>query len=94
MREILEVKYDKREKDDMEDFIIDGKLSIEELYFLAKRDGFEKRNLYFKIKEEGNRMSDTIYTDYVMAFGKGWTKDSAIMTIKYSKEEEIGLCSG
>ena len=94
MREILEVKYDKREQDDMEDFIIDGKLSIEELYYLAKKDGFEKRNLYFKLKEEGNNMSDTIYTDNVMAFGKGWTKDTCIMTIKYKKEVIQDSCSG
>lgn len=94
MRNILEVKYDNREKDDMEDFIIDGKLSIEELYYLAKRDGFEKRNLYFKLKEEGNSMSDTIYAEHVMSFGKGWTNDTCIMTIKYKKEESIGECSG
>jgi hypothetical protein len=56
MRNILEVNYDNRVKDDMEDFIIDGKLSIEELYYLAKKDGFEKRNIFFKLKEEGNRM--------------------------------------
>ena len=83
MRNILEVKYDNREKDDMEDFIIDGKLSIEELYYLAKKDGFEKRTIFFKLKEEGNSMSDTIYAEHVMAFGKGWTKDACIMTIKY-----------
>lgn len=94
MREILEVKYDNRKKDDMEDFIIDGKLSIEELYYLAKKDGFEKRNLYFKLKEEGNSMSDTIYADHVMAFGKGWTKDTCIMTIKYKKEVIQDSCSG
>jgi hypothetical protein len=94
MREILQVKYDKSEKDDMGDFIINGKLSIEELYFLAKKGGFEDRNLYFKIKEEGNKMSDTIYTDNVMSFGKGWTKDTCIMTIKYKKEEEMEQCSG
>jgi len=94
MRNILEVKYDNRGKDDMDDFIIDGELSIEELYYLAKKDGFEKRNLYFKLKEEGNSMSDTIYAEHVMAFGKGWTKDACIMTIKYKKEESIGGCSG
>jgi hypothetical protein len=94
MRNILEIKYDNREKDDMDDFIIDGELSIEELYYLAKKDGFEKRNLYFKLKEEGNRMSDTIYADYVMAFGKGWTKDTCIMTIKYKKEVGEYSCSG
>lgn len=93
MRNILEVKYDNRGKDDMDDFIIDGKLSIEELYYLAKKDGFEKRTIFFKLKEEGNRMSDTIYAEHVMAFGKGWTKDACIMTIKYEKEESIGECS-
>ena len=93
MREILESKYN-REKDDMEDFIINGKLSIEELYYLAKSGGFENRHLYFKIKEEGNNMSDTIYTGHVMAFGKGWTKDCVMMTIRYKKEELIGDCSG
>lgn len=94
MREILEVKYDKREKDDMDDFIINGELSIEELYYLAKKEGFEKRSLYFKLKEEGNNMSDTIYADHVMAFGKGWTKGTCIMTIKYKKEEPVDSCAG
>lgn len=93
MREILEAKY-KREKDDMDDFIIDGELSIEELYILAKKEGFEKNNLYFKIKEEGGNMSDTIYTDHVMAFGRGWGKGTCIMTIKYKKEEPIHSCAG
>ena len=86
MREVLEAKYS-RDKDDMDDFIIDGDLSIEELYFLAKQGDFQNRKLFFKIKEEGNKMSDTIYTHHVMAFGKGWTKDTAIMTIKYKKDE-------
>lgn len=86
MREILEVKYN-REKDDMDDYIIGGNLTIEELYYLAKKEGFEKRNLYFKIKEEGNNMKDTIYADHVIGFGKGWTKGTAIMTIKYKIEE-------
>jgi hypothetical protein len=94
MRNILEVKYDNRVQDEMDDFIIDGKLSIEELYYLAKRDGFEKRNLFFKLKEEGNSMSDTIYTDHVMAFGEGWSKDTCIMTIKYKKDMEQDSCSG
>lgn len=86
MREILEAKF-KREKDDMDDFIINGKLSIEELYYLAKSEGYEKRKLLFKLKEEGNNMSDIIYTDNVISVGKGWTKDCAMMIVKYKKED-------
>lgn len=94
MREINEIKYEKREKDDMDDYIIDGKLSIEELYYLAKRDGFEKRNLFFKVVEEGKKMSDTIYTEHVMTIGKGWTKGTSVMEIKYKKEIPENNCAG
>lgn len=93
MREILETKYN-REKDDMDDYIINGKLSIEELYFLAKKEGFERRNLYFKIKEEGNNISDTIYTDHVVSFGKGWTKGNSMIVLRYKFEEPVYDCSG
>lgn len=86
MREVLSTKY-RRDVDDMGDFIIDGELSIEELYFLAKSGGFEKCNLFFKIVEEDKNMSDTIYTTKVMTFGKGWGKNSSIMTINYKKEQ-------
>ena len=36
-----------RIKNDMGDFVIDGKLTIKELYELAKKDGFENGNLFF-----------------------------------------------
>lgn len=93
MREINEIRYN-REKNDMGDYVIDGRLTIEELYFLAKKEGFEKRSLYFKLKEVNNNMSDTIYCDHVMSFGKGWSKDTSLMEIKYKKEDDVDLCSG
>jgi hypothetical protein len=36
-----------RVKNEMEDYIINGDLTIEELYELAKKDSFEKRKLFF-----------------------------------------------
>ena len=67
----------------MEDFVIDGKLTIEELYNLAKSEGFEDRHLFFSVKNKttGQHFS----TDNVIDFGKGWTKDSAIMHLSWEE---------
>jgi hypothetical protein len=39
-----------RIKNEMDDFVINGPLTIEELYTLAKQEGFENRELFFSIK--------------------------------------------
>lgn len=79
-----------RVKNDMGDFVIDGKLTIEELYNLAKQEGFEDRYLFFSVKnkETGQHFS----TDHVVDFGKGWCKKSAIMHLTW-KELEGGDAS-
>ena len=41
-----------RIKNDMEDFVINGKLTIKELYELAKKEGFEDRHLFFSVKNK------------------------------------------
>jgi hypothetical protein len=88
MREINDFKY-KRDKNEMDDFIINGELSIEELYFLAKRDGFEKNKFFFKIREK-DRGIDTIYSSKVVSFGRGWTKGSVIFEIEHELDKYIG----
>jgi hypothetical protein len=70
-----------RIKNDMGDFVIDGKLTIKELYELAKKDGFENRNLFFSIKNKNTKQH--IFTDTVVDFGKGWTHDSVIMHLTW-----------
>tara|TARA_R110000782_G_scaffold252394_1_gene340177 strand:+ start:2864 stop:3145 length:282 start_codon:yes stop_codon:yes gene_type:complete len=72
-----------RIKNDMEDFVINGKLTIKELYELAKQEGFEDRNLFFSVKNKttGQHFS----TDNVVDFGKGWSKDSAIMHLTWEE---------
>jgi hypothetical protein len=74
-----------RLKNDMGGFIVNGKLSIKELYELAKQEGFEDRYLFFSVK---NKTTGQYFsTDTVVDFGKGWSKDSAIMHLTW---EEIG----
>jgi len=81
-----------RLKNSMGDFVIDGKLTIKELYELAKHGGFEDRHLFFSIKNKvtGQHLS----TDTVVDFGKGWTKDSAIMHLTWVELDTGGACSG
>lgn len=83
-----------REKNDMDDFVIDGKLTIKELYDLAKEEGFEDRNIFFSVK---NRTTGQHFsTDTVASFGKGWTKSSAIMNLTWEElpGHDVGVCEG
>ena len=70
-----------RLKNEMGDFIINGELTIEELYELAKKDGFEKRKLFFSIKNP--KTKQCFSTMNVVDFGKGWTKNTAIMHLTW-----------
>lgn len=81
-----------REKNGEGDFVIDGKLTIEELYNLAKQEGFEDRHLFFSVKnkETGQHFS----TDTVVDFGKGWTKDSAIMHLTWKELPHMDASPG
>jgi hypothetical protein len=72
-----------RIKNDMEDFVINGKLTIKELYELAKKEGFEDRYLFFSVKNK--KTGQHFSTDTVVDFGKGWTKDSAIMHLTWEE---------
>jgi hypothetical protein len=89
MREIDDIKYH-REKNDMGDFVINGELTIKELYILAKRDGFEDRSLFFSIK--GTDGKGYFSTSNVVDFGKGWTKDTAIIHLTYVNENNNDSC--
>ena len=75
----------KRELDENEHFVINGKLTIKELYDLAKQGGFENRSLFFSVKNE--KTGQYFSTDTVKAFGKGWTKDSVRMGLTWEDLE-------
>lgn len=81
-----------REKNEMEDFVIDGELTIKELYELAKEGGFEDRHLFFSIKNTTTKQHFS--TSYVVDFGKGWTKDTAIMHLTWDDVPEMDCCPG
>lgn len=89
MRELKEIKYPERLLNDMDDYVINGKLTIEELYILAKKGGFDKNVLFFKVKDPNASISDTIYTTEVTSFGRGWTKNTAIIELRYNKSEMV-----
>ena len=83
---------DKREINELGDIVVNGKLTIQELYDYAKENGFENNTLYLIGKEE-NKMSD-LYTEKVTTFGRGWTKTTAILKFEYKKEEHQDTCPG
>lgn len=82
---------EQRIKNEMGDFIINGKLSIKELYELAKKEGFEERDLFFSIKN--NTTGQHFSTHMVVDFGKGWTKDTAIMHLSWEELPHTDSCS-
>lgn len=81
-----------RSKNEMEDFVINGALTIKELYELAKEDGFEERELFFSVKNKitGQHFS----TATVVDFGKGWTKNRAIMHLTWEELPHTDDCAG
>ena len=81
-----------RIKNEMGDFVIDGTLTIKELYELAKQDGFEDRRLFFSVKNENT--GQYFSTSNVKYFGKGWTKDSAIMRLTWEDLPHEDACVG
>lgn len=72
------------QKNATDDFVVDGKLSIKDLYELAKKEGFEDRTLFFSLRnpKTGKHLS----TSHVVDFGKGWTKGTAIMHLTWEDE--------
>ena len=85
---------EKRKLNELDDLIINGKLSIQELYDFAKENDLMDANLYFVSKKEGGSMSDTIYTQNVTHFGRGWSKKTIMIHTSYKKDEEIDTCKG
>lgn len=81
-----------REKNDMGDFVINGELTIKELYELAKQEGIEDRYLFFSIKNPKTKQH--LSTHHVVDFGKGWTKNSAIMHLTWEDEPQLGCVQG
>lgn len=79
-------------RDEEDDLIIEKPITIKELYELACKEGIENRFLNVKIEREGqnNVLSENTY----MRFGKWWSKDAALITLKEFKfiEENIGTC--
>lgn len=81
-----------RIKNEMGDFVINGELTIEELYELAKKDGFEKRKLFFLIKN--TKTGQHFSTMNVVDFGKGWSKDTAIVHLTWEDLPQTDSCPG
>lgn len=81
-----------RIKDGMGSYVIDGKLSIKELYELAKKDGFENSTLFFSIKNL--KTNQHFSTHNVVDIGKGWSKGSAIMHLTWEELDSQDTCMG
>ena len=82
-----------REKDEMDDFIINGKLTIKELYELAKEGGYENNTLYLIGREKGEKYSN-IYSQNVMTFGRGWSKSTMILKFEYETKKQVDSYPG
>jgi len=81
-----------REKNEMDDFVINGGLTIKELYELAKSEGFEDRELFFSVK---NHITGQFFsTSHVVDFGKGWCKNSVIMHLTWEDLPLVDSCNG
>jgi hypothetical protein len=72
-----------RIKNELDDFTINGKLSIKELYDLSVKDGFENRTLFFSIKN--SKTGQHFSTEFVVDFGKGWSPDTAIIHLSWEE---------
>ena len=83
----------KKEINEMGDIVVNGNLTIQELYDYAKENGFENNTLYLIGKEQDNSMSD-VYTEKVTTFGRGWSKSTALLKFEYKKEVEQDTCQG
>jgi len=79
-----------RAKNELDDFVINGKITIKELYELAKQDGFEDRYLFFSIKNP--KTNQYFSTDNVVDFGKGWTKDTVIIHLTWEELPHTDAC--
>ena len=82
-----------REVTELGDIIVNGKLTIQELYDFAKENGYENNFLYFIGREKGKIFSD-IYTHEITTFGRGWSKDTIILKFDYQKEKLQGSSPG
>lgn len=77
-------------KNEHDDFVIQGSITIKDLYQLAKKEGFENRFLHFSIK---NKTSNSLYfTKRIKTFGKGWTNNSAIINLDVEEETQKDTC--
>ena len=81
-----------RTKNEMDDFVINGRLTIKELYELSKQEGLEDRYLFFSVKNKttGQHFS----TDEVVDFGKGWSKKSVMMHLTWEELPQHDTCPG
>lgn len=82
-----------REQNELEDHIINGPLTVRELYEFAKEHGRLDAKILFTGKEEGKSMKD-IYTSNVTHFGEGWSKDTVMIHTTYKKDTNEGGVQG
>lgn len=89
----LFTKKVQREVDEMGDIILTENITIKELYQLAKEQGIENRTLFVKVRDV--KTHNNMFTQNVVAFGRGWTKDSCILTLNFiNPDEDCGTCDG
>ena len=84
---------EKRELNELGDVIINGKLTVQELYDFAKENNRLDSTLYFVNRKEGGTMNDTIYCQNVSHFGTGWSKKTIMIHTTYEEDKESGNCS-
>ena len=75
-----------RELNELGDVIVNGKLTVRELYEYAKENDRLDATIFFKNKEEDCKMADTIYAYKVSHFGTGLTKNTIMIHTICTKE--------
>jgi hypothetical protein len=83
-----------RKKNELGDIIVNGKLTVRELYEFAKENNRLDAEILFKNKEREGKMIDTIYTAEVSHFGTGWSKNTIMIHTIYDKQFEVATCQG
>lgn len=81
-----------RKLNELGDIIINGKLTVQELYDFAKENNALESELYFVNKKEGGTMNDTIYAQNVSHFGKGWSKNTIMIFTTYKEDKQMDTC--
>lgn len=84
----------KEERNELDDLIIDGELTIEEFYNIAVKEGIANRKLNVTLYDKNGKSIGS--SGKIRSLGKWWCKDSAIIEFDkwYTPDEllETGHC--